>query len=121
MNAGVEDEDHFFSTQERQSIVLHLLYAIRILENETINGIKFKIDQSLSNCTEFFSYEMNELFIYLVQRGLEKELIRQVIPLHNKEQLNHLKEIWVWPKNVFKPQPIGRQKKNFFIIESHRF
>ncbi len=63
LNAGVEDEDHFFSTQERQSIVLHLLYAIRILENETINGIKFKIDQSLSNCSEFFSYEMNELFI----------------------------------------------------------
>ncbi len=48
LNVGVEDEDHFFSTQERQSIVLHLLYAIRILENETINGIKFKIDQSLS-------------------------------------------------------------------------
>ncbi len=48
LNLGVEDEDHFFSTQERQSIVLHLLYAIRILENETINGIKFKIDQSLS-------------------------------------------------------------------------
>jgi len=47
------------------------------------------------------------IIIYLVQRGLEKELIRQVIPLHNKEQLNHLREIWVWPKNVFKSQPIG--------------
>jgi hypothetical protein len=47
------------------------------------------------------------MIIYLVQRGLEKELIRQVIPLHNKEQLNHLREIWVWPKNVFKQQPIG--------------
>lgn len=45
---GVEDEEKFFSTQERQSIVLHLLYSIRIIENESLNGVKFKIDQSLS-------------------------------------------------------------------------
>ena len=45
---GVEDEENFFSSQERQSIVLHLLYAIRIRENDTINGVKFQIDQSLS-------------------------------------------------------------------------
>jgi hypothetical protein len=50
------------------------------------------------------------MIIYLVQRGLEKELIRQVIPLHNKEQLNDLREKWVWPKNVFKSQPIGMRK-----------
>jgi hypothetical protein len=48
LNIGVQDEDKFFSIQERQSIVLHLLYSIRILENETINGVKFKVDQSLS-------------------------------------------------------------------------
>ncbi len=105
-NVGVQDEDKFFSTQERQSIVLHLLYSIRILENETINEIKFKVDQSLSKWLLVFE-RSNEMIIYLVQRGLEKELIRQVIPLHNKEQLNHLREIWVWPKNVFKQQPIG--------------
>jgi anoctamin-8 len=46
---GVQDEEKFFSTQERQSIVLHLLYSIRIIENQIINGFKFKIDQSLSN------------------------------------------------------------------------
>ncbi len=57
-NVGVEDEEHFFSTQERQSIVLHLLYAIRIIENQTINGVKFKVDQSLSKCSEFFSFEV---------------------------------------------------------------
>jgi hypothetical protein len=37
-------------------------------------------------------------------------LIRQVIPLHNKETLNHLREKWVWPKTFFKPQPIGKSK-----------
>lgn len=55
---------------------------------------------------------------YLVQRGLEKQLIRQVIPLHDKEQLNQLRETWVWPKNVFSPQPIGREINNFMNISS---
>ncbi|CAF2667701.1 unnamed protein product [Rotaria sp. Silwood2] len=94
---GVEDEENFFSTQERQSIVFHLLYSIRIIENEIINGIKFKIDQSL------------------IQRGLEKKLIRQVIPLHNKEQLNRLRETWVWPKNIFKSQPIENIRQYFGV------
>jgi len=34
LNVGVEDEEKFFSTQERQLIVVHLLYVIRILKNE---------------------------------------------------------------------------------------
>jgi len=45
---GVEDEENFFSTQERQSIVLHLLYSIRMTEDQRINGIQSQIDQSLS-------------------------------------------------------------------------
>jgi hypothetical protein len=48
LDIGVQDEEKFFSTQERQSIVLHLLYSIRIIEKQMINGIQFKIDQSLS-------------------------------------------------------------------------
>jgi hypothetical protein len=48
MSLGVQDEEKFFSTQERQSIVLHLLNSIRIVEEQKINGIRFKVDQSLS-------------------------------------------------------------------------
>jgi hypothetical protein len=54
---------------------------------------------------------LNFLFKFLlfsVQRGLEKKLIGQVIPLHNKEILSHLRETWVWPKTFFKRQPIGK-------------
>ncbi|UJR15035.1 hypothetical protein I4U23_002008 [Adineta vaga] len=94
---GVENEDQFFSTQERQSIVLHLLYSMRMNENQILNGTKFKIDQSL------------------IQRGLEKNFIRQIIPLHNKEQLNRLRDTWVWPKNVFKPQPIEDIRQYFGV------
>ncbi|CAF3704136.1 unnamed protein product [Rotaria sp. Silwood1] len=71
---GVEDEDKFLTSQERQLIVRHLLYSIKIVQEQEINGVKFKIDQSL------------------IQRSLQKKLIRQVIPLHNKEILNQLRE-----------------------------
>ena len=46
---GVEDEEKFFSAQERQSIVLHLLYSIRLNEPKVIHGVQFKVDQSLSS------------------------------------------------------------------------
>lgn len=45
---GVEDEYNFFTSQERQLIVRHLLYSIKIVRPQEINGIKFKTDQSLS-------------------------------------------------------------------------
>lgn len=54
LHPGVEDEDKFFSTQERQSIVLHLLYSMRMNETEILNGIKFKVDQSLSKQLCFY-------------------------------------------------------------------
>ncbi|UJR31643.1 hypothetical protein I4U23_019124 [Adineta vaga] len=94
---GVEHEQEFFTSQERQSIVRHLLYSIRIIENKEILGIKFRIDQSL------------------IQRGLEKQLIRQVLPLHNKETLNHLRETWVWPQAFFKRQPIEEIRQYFGV------
>ncbi len=46
---GVQDEDQFLTSQERQSIVRHLLFSIKIIQNKEINGIKFKVNQSLSN------------------------------------------------------------------------
>ncbi|CAF4688054.1 unnamed protein product, partial [Rotaria sp. Silwood2] len=94
---GVEDEDKFFTSQERQSIVRHLLYSIKIVQKQEINGIKFKIGQSL------------------IQHGFEKQLIRQVIPLHNKERLNHLRETWVWPQAFCQRQPIEDIRQYFGV------
>jgi hypothetical protein len=104
---GVQDEDQFLTSQERQSIVRHLLFSIKIIQNKEINGIKFKVNQSLSNL-ENLQFEIKIFVVFLVQRGLEKQLIQQVLPLHNKEVLNHLRQTWVWPKTFFKPQPIGK-------------
>lgn len=58
------------------------------------------------------------IFFSLVQRSLEKQLILQVIPLHNKETLNRLRDLWVWPRTFFKPQPIGTDS---FLILVHNF
>lgn len=60
-NVGVEDEENFFSTQERQSIVFHLLYSIRMTEAERINGIRFQIDQSLSNSKKRIKFSFNSI------------------------------------------------------------
>ena len=46
---GVENEDSFFTSQERQSIVWHLLYSLIMLQNQKINGIRFKVDQHSSS------------------------------------------------------------------------
>ncbi|CAF5073378.1 unnamed protein product, partial [Rotaria sp. Silwood1] len=68
-----------------------------IVQEQEINGVKFKIDQSL------------------IQRSLQKKLIRQVIPLHNKEILNQLRETWVWPHTFFKRQPIEDIRQYFGV------
>jgi hypothetical protein len=46
---GVQNEEEFLTSQERQSIVRHILFSIRILQKQEINQIKFKVNQSLSN------------------------------------------------------------------------
>lgn len=58
-----------------------------------------------------FFFKLNSV----VQRALEKKLIKQIIPLHNKETLNRLRETWVWPKVFFKPQPFGNTNFAFKI------
>jgi anoctamin-8 len=55
---GVQDEEKFFNSQERQSIVRHLLYSIRMNQKQEINGIKFKVDQSLSKLLNSISKEI---------------------------------------------------------------
>ncbi|CAF5159034.1 unnamed protein product, partial [Rotaria magnacalcarata] len=39
----------------------------------------------------------------------------QVIPLHNKETLNRLRDLWVWPHTAFKRQPIDDIRKYFGV------
>ena len=39
--AGVEDQESFFTTQERQSIVYHMINNLRATQGEQLDKIKF--------------------------------------------------------------------------------
>lgn len=58
---GVENEKEFFTCQERQSIVRHLLFSIKIAHHQDINGVKFKVDQSLSKIPRISSLKISFL------------------------------------------------------------
>lgn len=44
---NIEDENQFFSSQERQSIIHHLLDNLRAIEGEQLGKVKFVEGQSI--------------------------------------------------------------------------
>ncbi|KAK3610260.1 hypothetical protein CHS0354_022322 [Potamilus streckersoni] len=83
---GVEDETGFFSSQERQSIVYHMLLNLRALEGETLGKIKFLEGQSIVPLLE------------------SKGIISKVFPLHDHDCLQKLRKSWV--QAFFRKQPL---------------
>ncbi|XP_029849538.2 anoctamin-8 [Ixodes scapularis] len=74
---GVQDSEHFLSSQERQSIVFYFLNSLRAREGDVLQGVYFMEGQSI------------------VQRCLSENLVSQVLPLHHTGDLNRLKRDWV--------------------------
>ncbi|CAF0906326.1 unnamed protein product [Didymodactylos carnosus] len=108
---NVECEQSFLTSQERQSIGFFLLNEIKIQQRQEVSGIKFKPEQKLSKSTIIVIMSNHFYFFAFfssVQRALDKQLVKQIIPLHNKDKLNNLFQNWVLPKNILKPQPIGK-------------
>ncbi|PIK54087.1 putative anoctamin-8-like isoform X2 [Apostichopus japonicus] len=77
MFQGIEDEDTFFISQERQSILHYLLQNIRATQSEAFE--KFKL------------LEGQPIFPKL----LSKRIISALLPLHDKEALKKLEKSWV--------------------------
>ncbi|KAL5004591.1 hypothetical protein ScPMuIL_018047 [Solemya velum] len=84
--AGVEEEQDFFTSQERQSIVHHMVWNLRAVEGEQLGKIKFLQGQSIVPHLE------------------SKGIISQVFPLHNSEGLENLGSHWV--KGFTRKQPL---------------
>ncbi|KAK9498132.1 hypothetical protein O3M35_004010 [Rhynocoris fuscipes] len=64
---GSEDEEHFFTSQERQYLVLHLLQTLRATSSDSLPGVKLIDGQPISkfvNIFTFFSIYFN-IFITL--------------------------------------------------------
>nr|CAD7428021.1 unnamed protein product [Timema monikensis] len=83
---GIENEREFFTTQERQSIVLHLLQTLRAGAKDQLGGVKFVEGQAI------------------VPKCESAGVISQVFPLHDLPALKRLQKKWV--QAFFKPQPL---------------
>nr|KAG5706556.1 hypothetical protein BaRGS_028727 [Batillaria attramentaria] len=90
---GVGDEETFLTSQERQSIVHHMLNELRATEGEELEKAKFVEGQPI------------------VPRLLSKNIVSGVFPLHCNQDLAVLRKTWV--KTIFSKQPLDSVCKYF--------
>ncbi|XP_030764721.1 anoctamin-8 isoform X2 [Sitophilus oryzae] len=85
---GSDNEEQFFTTEERQWLVLRLLEGIRAKKEElnTVNNITLLEGQPI------------------VPKCLTAGLISQVFPLHEPTYLERLQQIWI--RDIFAKQPL---------------
>ncbi|XP_071509336.1 anoctamin-8-like [Diadema antillarum] len=86
MFEGIDDQEEFLSSQERQAIINHMLENLRAVEGDKLGKVKF-VD--------------NEPIVPKLQA---KGVVSKVFPLHKQEDLKILKKTWV--QAFFKPQPL---------------
>uniref|UniRef100_T1IMB0 furin n=1 Tax=Strigamia maritima TaxID=126957 RepID=T1IMB0_STRMM len=83
---GVENSKEFFSSLERQSIVLHLLHSLRAIVSDSVGNVKFVEGQAI------------------IPKCVSEGIISQVLPLHKEELVEQLRLNWV--RAFFKTQPL---------------
>lgn len=94
---GIENEEHFFTTNERQWLILRLLESIRALPSDldAVQGIELVEGQPI------------------VPKLQISGLISQVFPLHEPQQLERLQYIWV--RDVCGRQPLDEITEYFGV------
>ncbi|XP_053629795.2 anoctamin-10 isoform X2 [Cherax quadricarinatus] len=90
---GVEDGASFFTTLERQSIVLHILNSLRATQGEAVEGTTFREGQAI------------------IPKFESEGLIHGILPLHDYNKLEHLRTTWV--QTFFRYQPIEAIQEYF--------
>ncbi|KAK2578147.1 hypothetical protein KPH14_001345 [Odynerus spinipes] len=100
---GSDDETHFFTTQERQSLVLHLLHTLRAGPQDlhSLSGLKLVEGQAI------------------IPKCISAGIISQVFPLHELPALEQLRKTWV--RAFFSPQPLDDICKYFGVKISMYF
>ncbi|XP_067127758.1 anoctamin-8 isoform X1 [Centruroides vittatus] len=83
---NVDNQTVFLTTQERQSIILNMLYSFRAAEGDQLLHLKFAEGQAI------------------IPPCMAEGILSQILPLHNNEDLDKLKNSWV--KALFKAQPL---------------
>ncbi|KAK1125392.1 hypothetical protein K0M31_005761 [Melipona bicolor] len=94
---GSDDEARFFTTQERQSLVLHLLHTLRAGPQDlhSLSGLKMVEGQAI------------------IPKCLSAGIISQVFPLHELPALEKLQRTWV--RAFLSPQPLDDICKYFGV------
>ncbi|XP_066983808.1 anoctamin-10-like isoform X8 [Macrobrachium rosenbergii] len=90
---GVEDGGTFFTTLERQSIVLHILHSLRATHEESIEATSFREGQAI------------------IPKFQSDGTIHGILPLHDYKKLEVLRTTWV--QTFFKYQPIEAIEQYF--------
>ncbi|XP_016840084.1 anoctamin-8 isoform X4 [Nasonia vitripennis] len=94
---GSDNESLFFTTQERQSLVLHLLHTLRAGPHDLncIPGLKLVDGQAI------------------IPKCLSSGIISQVFPLHELPALEKLQRTWV--RAFLSPQPLDDISRYFGV------
>ncbi|XP_017885925.1 anoctamin-8-like isoform X2 [Ceratina calcarata] len=94
---GSDDEAQFFTTQERQSLVLHLLHTLRAGPQDlhSLAGLKMVEGQAI------------------IPKCISAGIISQVFPLHELPALEKLQRTWV--RAFLSPQPLDDICKYFGV------
>lgn len=92
---NIEDENQFFSSQERQSIIHHLLDNLRAIKGEQLGKVKFVEGQSI---------------VPVLQSN---KIISEVFPIHCTRSIEELRKDWV--QAFFSPQPLDKIKDYFGV------
>ncbi|XP_076248814.1 anoctamin 8 white walker isoform X2 [Calliopsis andreniformis] len=94
---GSDDEAQFFTTQERQSLVLHLLHTLRAGPQDlhSLPGLKMVEGQAI------------------IPKCISSGIISQVFPLHELPALEKLQRTWV--RAFLSPQPLDDICKYFGV------
>ncbi|CAB3988342.1 anoctamin-8-like isoform X1 [Paramuricea clavata] len=92
---NIEDPELFFTSGDRQSIVMELVNNMRAVEGDELAGIKFVPGQTI------------------VPKLLVEEVIQQIFPLHDHDDLAKLRKTWV--KAFFKKQPLDDIRDYFGV------
>ncbi|XP_060072109.1 anoctamin-8-like isoform X2 [Ylistrum balloti] len=93
--AGVENEEEFFTTQERQSIIHYMLNNLRAVKGEQLGKVKFLEGQPI---------------VPLLQ---SKGIVSQVFPLHNQDTLLEMRKCWV--QGFLRRQPLDKIRDYFGV------
>ncbi|XP_074094463.1 anoctamin 8 white walker isoform X2 [Cotesia typhae] len=95
---GSDDQSLFFTTQERQSLVLHLLHTLRATHQDlsSLPGVKLVEGQAI------------------IPKCISSGIISQVFPLHELPALEKLQKSWV--RAFLSPQPLD-EICNYFGVK----